>query len=137
MKKLECGRGVGLFAGCVLVGVLVTGFDSVTVHASQTSVGTGIGAGTVSPIQTTRPSLDGENAANGTAVARQEEMRARQAMDERRKKMVEDTDKLLELITELKSDVDKSTKYETSAAAVKKAAEIEKLAHNVKERMRN
>ena len=50
--------------------------------------------------------------------------------------MVADADKLLQLATELKEDVDSSTKNELSVTTVKKAAEIEKLAHEVKERMK-
>jgi hypothetical protein len=57
--------------------------------------------------------------------------------DERHKKLLEDTDKLLQLATELKADVDKATKNEMSLAVIKKAAEIEKLSHDVKERMKN
>jgi hypothetical protein len=56
--------------------------------------------------------------------------------DARHRRMIVDTDKLLELATELKDDVDKSTKNEMSVASIKKAAEIEKLAHDVKERMK-
>jgi hypothetical protein len=37
----------------------------------------------------------------------------------------------------LKADVDKSTKNELSIAVINKAAEIEKLSHDVKERMKN
>jgi hypothetical protein len=70
-------------------------------------------------------------------LARQQELRARMAEDERHKRMVSDADKLLELATELKTDVDKSTKNETSVSALKKADEIERLAHDVKERLKN
>ncbi len=44
--------------------------------------------------------------------------------------------KLLQLATELKEEVDKSTKNEMSVTAIKKAAEIEKLARDVKDRMK-
>ena len=66
-----------------------------------------------------------------------QEQRARAAQDERHKRMAQDADKLLELATELKADVDKATKNETSVTAFQKANEIEKLAHDVKERLRN
>ena len=56
--------------------------------------------------------------------------------EQRHKRMMADADKLLQLATELKEDVDKSTKNEMSVTAVKEAAEIEKLAHDVKERMK-
>ena len=56
--------------------------------------------------------------------------------DDRRKHLVSDTAKLLELSTELKSEVEKTSKDELSLDVVRKAAEIEKLAHDVKERMK-
>jgi hypothetical protein len=55
---------------------------------------------------------------------------------ERQKQLVEDTQKLLSLANELKTDVDKSTKDTLSLDVIRKADEIEKLAHTVKEKMR-
>jgi hypothetical protein len=55
----------------------------------------------------------------------------------RQKQLVDDTDKLLALAKELKDDVDKSNKDTLSVDVVKKAAEIEKLAKSVKDRMRS
>jgi hypothetical protein len=57
--------------------------------------------------------------------------------NDRQKKLVADTEKLLALATELKTDVAKSTKDTLSLDVVRKADEIEKLAHNVKERMKD
>lgn len=57
--------------------------------------------------------------------------------DDRHKRLVADAQKLLDLATELKADVDKANKNELSVTVVKKAAEMEKLAHDVKERMRD
>ncbi len=68
---------------------------------------------------------------------RQEQQRDKMIVDERRKKILSDTDRLLTLATQLKAEVDKSTKNELSLEVIRKAAEIEKLAHDVKERMRN
>lgn len=56
---------------------------------------------------------------------------------ERQKQLVDDTQKLLSLANELKADVDKSNKDMLSLDVVRKADEIEKLAHNVKEKMKN
>lgn len=56
--------------------------------------------------------------------------------DDRQKRLVADTDKLLALATELKADVDKTNKDMLSVDVVKKADEIEKLAHSVKEKMK-
>jgi hypothetical protein len=55
---------------------------------------------------------------------------------ERQKKLVEDTEKLLALANQLKEEVDKSTKDMLSLDVVRKADEIEKLAHSVKEKMK-
>ena len=57
--------------------------------------------------------------------------------DERHKRLQADTAKLVELTNELKAEVDKAAKDELSVDVVKKAAEIEKLAHDVKERMKS
>jgi hypothetical protein len=64
------------------------------------------------------------------------EQQARARNSERQKKLVEDTDKLLVLATQLKEDVGKTNKDVLSVDVVKKADEIEKLAHSVKERMK-
>jgi hypothetical protein len=55
----------------------------------------------------------------------------------RQQQLVKDTDKLLALATELKTDVDKTNKNVLSIDVIKKAEEIEKLAKNVKDRMKN
>jgi nitric oxide reductase activation protein len=55
---------------------------------------------------------------------------------DRQKRLVADTEKLLALATDLKEQVDKSTKDTLSVEVIKKADEIEKLAHSVKERMK-
>ena len=66
-----------------------------------------------------------------------EARRVKMQNDERHKRLVTDTEKLLALSNELKQDVDKSTKNELSLDVIRKAAEIEKLARDVKERMRS
>ena len=66
-----------------------------------------------------------------------EARRLKMANDDRHKRLVADTEKLLSLSTELKEDVSKTTKNELSLDVIKKAAEIEKLAHDVKDRMRS
>jgi hypothetical protein len=55
---------------------------------------------------------------------------------DRQKQLVSDTQKLLALANELKTDVDKSNKDMLSLEVIKKAEEIEKLAHSVKEKMK-
>jgi nitric oxide reductase activation protein len=65
-----------------------------------------------------------------------EEQQARMRNNERQKQLVDDTAKLLSLANELKADVDKSSKDTLSLDVVRKADEIEKLAHSVKEKMK-
>lgn len=57
--------------------------------------------------------------------------------DSRHKRLEADVDKLLALTNELKTDVDKANKDELSLDVVRKAQEIEKLAHDVQNRMKN
>jgi len=55
---------------------------------------------------------------------------------ERRKQIADDSARLLKLATDLKSEVDKTTKDTLSLNVIRKADEIEKLAHTVKEKMK-
>ena len=64
--------------------------------------------------------------------AEQQKMR----IAERQKQLVADTDKLLLLTTALKEQVNESNKDILSVDMIKKAEEIEKLAHSVKERIK-
>jgi hypothetical protein len=61
---------------------------------------------------------------------------AKKAAKERVAALKHDTDKLLKLSVELKESVDKSDENVLSLDVVKKAEEIEKLAHSVKEKMK-
>lgn len=67
---------------------------------------------------------------------RMQEQAAKGRNSERQKRLEADTEKLLRLATELKQDVDKTDKNTLSVDVIKKAEEIEKLAHSVKERMK-
>ena len=55
---------------------------------------------------------------------------------ERKKQIAEDSAKLLKLATDLKAEVDKTDKDTLSLIVIRKAEEIERLAHNVKEKMK-
>ena len=61
---------------------------------------------------------------------------AKRANEERQAQLRRDTDRLLQLSTELKQYVDKTNQNVLSVDVVKKAEEIEKLAHSVKEKMK-
>lgn len=70
------------------------------------------------------------------AELRMEREREKRMNQERHASLKEDTDKLLELATELKKRVDNSNENLLSLEVVKKAEEIEKLAKKVKEKMK-
>ena len=55
---------------------------------------------------------------------------------QRQTSLQKDTDRLLELATELKQNVDKSNEHTLSLDVIKKAEEIEKLAKQVKDKMK-
>lgn len=58
------------------------------------------------------------------------------ANTERKKQLADDSAKLLTLAIALKAEVDKTNKDMLSINVIRKADEIEKLAHNVKEKMK-
>jgi uncharacterized protein YlxW (UPF0749 family) len=57
--------------------------------------------------------------------------------DDRHKRLQDDVAKLQALTNELKTEVDKADKDALSLEVMRKAAEIEKLAHDVQSRMKN
>jgi hypothetical protein len=61
---------------------------------------------------------------------------AKKANQERQAVLKADTDKLLRLAVELKDSVDRSNENVLSLDVLKKAEEIEKLAHSVKDKMK-
>jgi hypothetical protein len=61
---------------------------------------------------------------------------AKKANEERHLALKSDTEKLLKMAVELKAYVDKSNEHVLSIDVVKKAEEIEKLAHSVKDKMK-
>jgi hypothetical protein len=79
----------------------------------------------------------------GPSHGQEDEARARMERDmekrrnqDRQKQLQRDTEKLLQLATELKNYVDKTNENILSLEVVKKAEEIEKYAHSVKEKMK-
>jgi hypothetical protein len=69
-------------------------------------------------------------------VAKQRKEMEKKANLERQAELKRDTDKLFQLSTELKQYVDKTNENVLSLDVLKKADEIEKLAHSVKVKMR-
>jgi hypothetical protein len=141
-------RRVGMWAaaGGLMLVLGNAGWGQGTGPGAGTGSDTGAGAGTGSgggrgsgqsgvPAQSIPPASD-----NIPTIPLSPDMEANQVKMrniDRQKQLVEDTQKLLALANELKADVDKSTKDTLSLDVVKKADEIEKLAHSVKEKMKN
>jgi hypothetical protein len=61
---------------------------------------------------------------------------AKMRNEDRQKRLVADTERLLALAADLKAQVDQSAADSLSEDGMKKVEEIEKLAHSVKERMK-
>ena len=75
---------------------------------------------------------------HSTAITERMRISAEKAHNEdRRKRMLADTDKLLALSTELKAYIEKAGVEELSMDVIRKAAGIEKLAHDVQQRMKS
>jgi hypothetical protein len=119
--------------GVVIVGmVLVAGVPgSVSGGQLQSTPGQ---APRIPGVQQPKTGLDPEDPDPMAPHREQKQAELRNA--DRQKRLVADTDKLLALATDLKEQVDKSTKDTLSVDVIKKADEIEKLAHSVKERMK-
>jgi hypothetical protein len=81
------------------------------------------------------PSLQKPTPADDARTKAEREM-AKKANEERQANLKRDTDKLLKLATELKEQVDKTNSNTLSIDVLKKAEEIEKLAHSVKDKMK-
>jgi ATP-dependent helicase/DNAse subunit B len=77
---------------------------------------------------------------NETDARFRDELRRKQEKElnlQRQQRIKKDTDRLLELATELKQNVDKSNENTLSLDVVHKADEIEKLAREIKQKMRD
>ena len=82
------------------------------------------------------PPFDSAPDPNDPMVRQRMEKMEKARNTQRQEQLQRDTDKLFDLAKELKDQVDKSNKDTLSIDVVKKAAEIEKLAKSVKDRMR-
>jgi len=90
----------------------------------------------LSPAQSDPPNMGQQTPAEDASRIRMEQDMAKKANQQRQAELKRDTEKLLKLATELKTYVDKSNENLLSVEVVNKAEEIEKLAHNVREKMR-
>ena len=106
-------------------------------------LGTGYGHDAVGQVaapppfqQPTMPGAQKERSAEDAMTPEQRREFAKKQNEARQQELKKDTDKLLELATELKQYVDKTNENLLSMNVVKKAEQIEKLAHSVKEKMK-
>jgi hypothetical protein len=89
------------------------------------------------PTQDTRPQFPGQPPQQEDEQhARIEREQAKKLNEQRHENLKRDTDKLVKLSNELKQYIDKSNENVLSLDVIKKAEEIEKLAHSVKEKMK-
>lgn len=104
-----------------------------TVLAAQSSL--------QSPMQTPGPRLGSipplsSDDRDNEQRAKLEKDLAKKTNRDRQAQLQRDTENLLKLANELKQSVDKSNENTLSLEVVKKAEEIERLAHSVKEKMK-
>ena len=110
--------------------------------AAVLMLGVGCGheaAGQAAPPPFSQPNVPGvqrERSAEDAMTPEQRRELAKKQNEARQQELKRDTDKLLELATELKQYVDKSNENILSMDVVKKADQIEKLAKSVKEKMK-
>jgi len=138
MRSLAIRVGQAASTGLMLVLLGTAGAQQPTGGGS----GSGNGAGRSQPNSTqpqmptsAMPSIVPSDPADERMI-RLEQEQAKMRNVDRQKKLVEDTEKLLALANQLKEEVGKSNKDTLSLDVVKKADEIEKLAHSVKEKMK-
>jgi hypothetical protein len=81
--------------------------------------------------------IQGPRTPEAEARIRMEKDMRKRRNEDRQKQIKRDTQKLLQLATELNDFVDKSNENILSIDVVKKAEEIEKFAHSVKEKMKD
>lgn len=122
--------------GLVVAAAILLGTKGLYVHA-EASADAGAQVPTPKGMPQSQSPLGDIPGAPTTMDPHLQGQRDRMWNDDRHKKLVADADKLLQLATELKMDVDKSSPNELSVKVIQKATEMEKLSHDVKERMRN
>jgi sirohydrochlorin ferrochelatase len=133
-----------IFTGLIFGGVCLLGVALVSVreHGSRAEAQTlQQTQQPTTPVMGGHPDVTGASGAEAgmdeAAMARLKHRQELSGLSERHQHMAADADKLLQLATELKADVDKSSKNETSVSAYNKADAIERLAHDVKQRLKN
>ena len=128
MRVLDGLVGGGVLRAGLLAGLVFLG--SVAAGRSQTGMG-GTPHGDPG-----NPGNTGDAGKQDSGMARMQEQQAKSRNDDRQKRLVDDTAKLYALAGELKEEVARSDKNKLSIEVIRKADEIEHLAHSVKDRMK-
>ncbi|MGZ4788828.1 MAG: hypothetical protein ACXVZV_09920 [Terriglobales bacterium] len=108
---------------CLLCAVMLWAQDSAVVVAAAAQA----------PVD---PQFGGRRNHQTPDEARIEREMAKDRNKDRQKKLKEDTDKLVQLATELKQYVDKTNEHILSVEVLKKSDEIERLAKSVHDKMK-
>jgi len=116
-------RWIGVLAGLTVIAI------APTVSRGQSQRDPGF---RYPPSVTRMPDANAQNEINGRQTEKENFDAANAA---RKKQIADDSAKLLKLATELKAEIDKTNKDTLSLNVIRKAEEIEKLAHDVKEKM--
>lgn len=116
-------------AAVLFVGAALLAAQQTQQNGQQSSGSQPAGESTPDRAWTTSPQL-------AVPVAQTGQQTFDAANTERRKQIADDSARLLKLATDLKAEVDKTTKDTLSLNVIRKADEIEKLAHTVKEKMK-
>jgi nitrate reductase cytochrome c-type subunit len=130
MRRGVMDRIRGTFFALVLLGMLTGAACAQTTKDGPQQSGDAAAAAQ-------KPAAQQESKTDDTATEKAAAAKPMTPEEARQAQLVADTNKLLELSQELKAEVAKSSKDTLSLAVVKKAAEVEKLAKSLKERMRN
>jgi hypothetical protein len=132
LKKMSCRSA--FLAGLVLGAMLPA------LHAAAQSSSTNMQTGQpYQPRQTQGPIPMGPPVPGNEdpTTTHMEQERQRLLVDDRQRHLLEDSARLVQLSNELKAEVDKSGKFVTSVTAIRDAEEIEKLAHSLRDRLKN
>jgi hypothetical protein len=122
------GYAAVLLVGAVLAGIVPAGAQQAPQSAQQQAGSAPTHEPGQGPVSNTSPAA---------VPPSQSGTRPPDAADpERKKQIAEESAILLKLATDLKAEVDKTTKDTLSLNVIRKADQIEKLAHNVKESMK-
>ena len=125
-------KAVGAVVRLVVAGVGLSGLAG---SAGRTQI-TQPGPGTIPGASQSGSPLDRGREPERSPFGDPAEKQAKQRNDDRQRRLISDTEKLLQLATSLKEDVAKTDKNVMSLDVVRRADEIERLAHSVKERMK-